>query len=345
MIVLSLVLLFGATAHAGVGACSYGDAPKTGPCKLNNSTTDVCVFNPTTGMLECDISTMVECSGDGSSLYATNYSKVVGEISIYGTCLDQQGTANHFCCLYEEDPAEPLVSIELVATAQDDTVGYHQHEPACFPSGQPYEEHNNGFNLKPVSMNTILAVARGGHGDDLVLGSNYSAGLKEYLFGGFGDDLLYGYGGSDRLNGDAGGDSLFGGAGFDVVSGGVGEDYLVGEGGADVHCDTQSTLVGSACSGAGFDTSWAFTHPTVNGQDSQADWVWFADPGVQTSSGNSCSNVPISYQNAAAYTLVDECGMDSYLGLQLAAQAGKCQLNPQNNTPQQCINASIPSLP
>lgn len=74
--------------------------------------------------------------------------------------------------------------------------------------------------------------------DDTILGK---AGT-DFLFGGFGDDVIKGGGqadavigsqGNDRLSGGGGDDTVLGGSGADVALGGGGADYLGGGGGCD----------------------------------------------------------------------------------------------------------------
>jgi Ca2+-binding RTX toxin-like protein len=70
----------------------------------------------------------------------------------------------------------------------------------------------------------------GGRGNDLLIGGNG----KDVLFGGQGDDQLYGGNGKDLLIGGEGDDELDGGRGNDLLIGGDGVDVLRGGAGNDV---------------------------------------------------------------------------------------------------------------
>lgn len=67
-----------------------------------------------------------------------------------------------------------------------------------------------------------IAGATGGSGDDVIRGTDESAGLD----GGFGDDLVDGRGGDDLVLGRPGNDTVIGGPGRDDVEGEEGNDVL-----------------------------------------------------------------------------------------------------------------------
>jgi hypothetical protein len=84
----------------------------------------------------------------------------------------------------------------------------------------------------------IRAVARGGVGDDVLLGGAAADQLfgedgDDTCSGGGDDDLVDGGSGNDDLNGDDGDDDVNGGSGRDDCSGGLGDDTIDGNGGDD----------------------------------------------------------------------------------------------------------------
>ena len=60
-----------------------------------------------------------------------------------------------------------------------------------------------------------------------------SSDVRDYVYGGLGDDTLRGEGGDDLLYGEGGDDDLRGGRGSDVLVGGYGDDHLEGASGDD----------------------------------------------------------------------------------------------------------------
>lgn len=81
-----------------------------------------------------------------------------------------------------------------------------------------------------TAFGSVLEDARGGRGDDLVIGN----GAANRLWGGAGDDRLVGLAGDDRLAGGRGDDLLEGGSGDDHLAGGQGDDLLWGGPGDDL---------------------------------------------------------------------------------------------------------------
>ncbi|MCK0141176.1 M10 family metallopeptidase [Aliiroseovarius sp. F20344] len=71
-----------------------------------------------------------------------------------------------------------------------------------------------------IALGTVIENAKGGSGDDVLIGNNVG-------------NTLEGSGGSDRLNGLDGDDNLFGDAGNDYLIGGLGMDHLDGGAGFD----------------------------------------------------------------------------------------------------------------
>lgn len=91
------------------------------------------------------------------------------------------------------------------------------------------------FNADDV--NSLRIYSNGGH-DEVV----NNTGIRSYIYGGSGNDVLtggsgidylYGEAGNDTLDGNAGVDRLYGGDGNDLLFGGSGNDYLYGQGGHD----------------------------------------------------------------------------------------------------------------
>lgn len=76
-----------------------------------------------------------------------------------------------------------------------------------------------------IAYGTIIENAKGGTGDDLLIGND----ADNFLSGNGGDDALSGGLGSDRLEGGAGEDLLIGGDGVDFFLGGDGADTFVAE--------------------------------------------------------------------------------------------------------------------
>ena len=118
----------------------------------------------------------------------------------------------------------------------------------------------------------------GSDGDDVVAGT---AGRRNWLTGGAGDDSLTGAEREDILNGNAGQDRLSGGGGADVLLGGLGNDVLTGGAGAD-------RLIG----GAGFDIAAyetavvvSLATPAINSGEAAGD-TFDSIEGLQGSAQN-----------------------------------------------------------
>lgn len=90
-----------------------------------------------------------------------------------------------------------------------------------------------------IAFNTTIENARGGIGNDRILGNfadNYLNGGAgdDYIRGADGNDLLFGATGFDDINGNKGADTVYGGEGNDWVVGGQDGDLLFGESGNDL---------------------------------------------------------------------------------------------------------------
>jgi len=327
-------LLLAPTAHAGLIQCGTTDSPSGSTvCKFPNASTDVCSWDHVNGELSCDLSTLSECNYDGNEIQATNYSGVYGEISIYGSC-DNNGSPLEFCCLYEEDSANPLTKVTLRGSAYDDeAIGFHQHD-GCVTAGA--HNHSNGYNLKPTNMSGIKLIVYAGTGDDSVLGTNWALGLNEYLFGEYGDDDIRGYGGEDKLLGGFGNDTLYGGAGNDVLEAGLGSDYMYGEGGADVHCDPALPL--GVCDQLEVDTALVLTHTIAGQVHNVADWV-YKDLGNNCHTAGSGQYNPVLENSQAnpVTGIYDTCADASY-----TFNPASCTTVTQTTMPQICVDASSP---
>jgi Ca2+-binding RTX toxin-like protein len=134
-------------------------------------------------------------------------------------------------------------------------------------------EGNDTLSLFSDWDPNVPAKLYGGPGKDNLQDQYNLAGVKQYLDGGAGDDVLKGYVGSDVLIGGDGNDELNGGEGDDELRGGAGNDLMYGDlygqdWGADI-------LDG----GEGFDTGDAWYIPTSDAnnppvhitQDGKAD--------------------------------------------------------------------------
>ncbi|MHA7841003.1 MAG: Ig-like domain-containing protein, partial [Gammaproteobacteria bacterium] len=77
-------------------------------------------------------------------------------------------------------------------------------------------------------------------------------GLKDWISGGKGDDIIFGQAGDDEIEGNEGADRIIGGRGADVIFGGEGDDTIFGSAGDDLMIGDSGndTLIG----GAGDDT-------------------------------------------------------------------------------------------
>ena len=95
-------------------------------------------------------------------------------------------------------------------------------------------------------------VACGGHGDDMITGSDwvYPYAKADVVRGGKGPDHLFGNFGSDLMIGDRGADEVRGWNGADVVRGGPGRDQLHGDGDIEFYAHGDDFIRG----GRGIDT-------------------------------------------------------------------------------------------
>lgn len=94
----------------------------------------------------------------------------------------------------------------------------------------------NAINDLGIAFGAIIENAKGGSGNDVILGNSVDNTLvgnagDDDLTGGEGMDLLRGNLGNDILRGGIGRDTLYGGKGVDTIFGGKGADLIIG--GAD----------------------------------------------------------------------------------------------------------------
>ena len=98
------------------------------------------------------------------------------------------------------------------------------------PGGGGFLSYADGiFGGFTIAHNVTIEDARGGVGDDILIGN----AARNRLDGAGGDDQIYGRGGSDRLIGGPDTDRLYGGPGNDTLVAGAGDDVLKGGRGAD----------------------------------------------------------------------------------------------------------------
>lgn len=95
-------------------------------------------------------------------------------------------------------------------------------------------------NLKPTIFDAGIEEAKGGSGDDILIGNSLDNLLRgfdgiDFIYGGDGDDMIYGGSGDDILHGGHGNDKIWGGYGDDIIWSGRG-DYteIQGGGGNDI---------------------------------------------------------------------------------------------------------------
>ncbi len=107
---------------------------------------------------------------------------------------------------------------------------------------------NDLLNGSAMLTMGISFVARGGEGNDIILGGGGDDVLlgedgrdiilggngNDTVFGGDGNDIILGQNGNDTLNGNDGNDIILGGNGNDTIDGGAGFDILNGGAGTDV---------------------------------------------------------------------------------------------------------------
>ncbi|WP_068305203.1 M10 family metallopeptidase C-terminal domain-containing protein [Pararhodobacter sp. CCB-MM2] len=112
-----------------------------------------------------------------------------------------------------------------------------------------------GTNNVWIARGTIIENARGGTGNDVLMGNH----VGNLLIGNTGSDLVVGLGGNDTMwagAGDNGDDSVFGGAGADIAGLGGGDDLAVGDGyfdGVTAYGETSDDGQDTIYAGAGDD--------------------------------------------------------------------------------------------
>lgn len=163
------------------------------------------------------------------------------------------------------------LSLAGLAGSQDTVIGGAGYDKVVLDSqgaaGFVFDNRNSGGMLESVeeivgtSGNDIILLPEnytndalqtfisGGAGNDSIGGSN----MKDFVWGGDGDDLISTLGGDDTVFGDAGSDRIWGGDGNDTLIGGAQNDIISGDAGSDliygngidianVHSDKFATL-------------------------------------------------------------------------------------------------------
>ncbi|MGO4468159.1 DUF4214 domain-containing protein, partial [Pseudoduganella sp. RAF53_2] len=151
---------------------------------------------------------------------------------------------------------------------------------------QSYVGHKTELFNSPgqltINFGTDIEVAKGGYGNDSIIGNGLANSLMGYegndtIIGGYGDDTLQGGDGDDQLFGDGGFDEIYGSAGNDTLHSGADGAYLDGGGGDDTYIiEDRYTVI---------------AHKNSDGDRAivQADWFktnsdlahWEFAPGVQ----------------------------------------------------------------
>ena len=108
-----------------------------------------------------------------------------------------------FAFLLRDDGGLDMLDLSPVGTAQRIDLGPGQTSDVM-----------GGIGNMTIASGTLIEHARGGTGDDAILGN----AAANHLGGGAGNDVLNGGGGDDVLVGGAGGDALIGGDGLDWAS-------------------------------------------------------------------------------------------------------------------------------
>jgi Ca2+-binding RTX toxin-like protein len=161
---------------------------------------------------------------------------------------------------------------------------------------------------------TLMVVARGGPGDDILSAGDY----RGVLYGDDGNDTLIGSPGADSLYGGPGNDTLKGEDGDDVLLGGSGADVVVGGPGKDTasyadHTDPVTADADSATSDDGsfgeHDTIMADVEVIIGGS---ADDLLIGGPGADSLFGGPGDDILIG--GAGSDMLFGDAGFDQLYG-------------------------------
>ncbi len=179
----------------------------------------VYMFDPSTGEM---------------SINATGQGVPAGD-RIFRTIWDGDGIDTYDLSNYSEDLIIDLApgGWSLFSVTQLADLNRNSTDPV-------YNARGNIANALLVDgdLRALIENAKGGSGDDLILGNQAKNvlkgnGGKDTLKGAAKNDKLFGGNGGDKLFGGNGSDKLFGGFGKDEVNGGKGNDKLKGNGGND----------------------------------------------------------------------------------------------------------------
>ncbi len=152
-----------------------------------------------------------------------------GDIRIFATIWDGGGTDIYDLSAYNTD-----VTVNL---APGESSIFSAAQLAYLGGGSTYAS-GNIYNALMHNNNTasLIENARGGSGDDMLIGNQVSNELR----GNAGDDTLDGGSGADLLYGNLGDDTFLGGFGADYMNGGSGQGDI-----ADYSSSTVSLNVGT----------------------------------------------------------------------------------------------------
>jgi hypothetical protein len=184
--------------------------------------------------------------------------------TLYYTAAD--GEANQTGPWYGvEDESKITISDGYGITVVDATNGHCKEIAGRYecdvPARMVFDLGDGDDSMTWSDQRDVEYVVDAGEGDDEVSGfsGSMSAGLRQTIDGGPGNDTLDGHLGNDVVRGGPGNDEVDGGAGNDTVEGGDGDDTMLGDG-----YETAGTDVIDG--GAGFDSiaDWVLPGEDVN---------------------------------------------------------------------------------
>ena len=269
-------------AEAGFHACTSTNNPWGSTAPDDDGGADLCYHNSTTKTLVCKLENV--CKSTDSQ----NQAEFIGSSSdnawkIRVRCYDGS-TYDDFCSVFE-DSSNDTTQVHLYGTANDDYLAFQM------PSWQ----------MRKLTQ-TLEAKVWAGDGHDIVLGSNWTTGFREYLYGEDGPDHLFGEGDSDFLDGGPGNDYCDGGSGHDDLYGDADEDLLVGDDGEDTEFGGPGNdhLCGHAVSGVPANLKSKFSASYGTGQT--MNWRTWGTLTCNTTSTDGVSTMDTGSGNDVAHT-------------------------------------------
>lgn len=145
------------------------------------------------------------------SLYGTPTSSNAGN-TIWGVGSNAAGPYKQFASLGKGYPGSAMTVFDTGGNDTFNFSGINADQRIDLRQGGISDVLGDRGNLV-IALGTVIENAKGGNGDDLLLGNDQA----NKLYGKSGDDDLFGYGGNDHLRGGSGSDHLDGGSGFDFA--------------------------------------------------------------------------------------------------------------------------------